>query len=150
MRLNRKKFQQMMDEKKLSSGQVQRLTGLSEKTFGWIMQHGFVEPCTMECLADAVGCQMREITAPEITGRNENVIEFVKDSKRATVTFCQGRYKSRIKKLAAERPEECEIVAENQDGSLCAHIPVAWIKINPTHQLTEEQRKEIAERFKRK
>ncbi len=59
-------------------------------------------------------------------------------------------YKSRIKKLAAERPEECEIVAENQDGSLCAHIPVAWIKINPAKQLSEEQRREIAERFKRK
>ena len=26
-------------------------------------------------------------------------------------------------------PEECEIVAENQDGSLCVYIPVAWIKI---------------------
>lgn len=51
---------------------------------------------------------------------------------------------------AAERPEECEIVAENQDGSLCANIPVAWIKINPTKQLSEEQRREIAERFKRK
>ena len=80
----------------------------------------------------------------------ENVIEFIKDSERATVTFCQGRYKSRIKKLAAKRPEECEIVAENQDSSLCAHIPVAWIKINPTKQLPEEQRREIAERFKRR
>ncbi|MBD5521217.1 MAG: hypothetical protein HDR03_08370 [Lachnospiraceae bacterium] len=85
-----------------------------------------------------------------MTGNVENVIEFTKDSKRASVTFCQGRYKSRIKKLAADRPEECQIVAENTDGSLCAHIPVAWIKINPTKQLSEEQRKEIAERFKRK
>ncbi|RKI36837.1 hypothetical protein D7V86_24925 [bacterium D16-51] len=85
-----------------------------------------------------------------MTGNVENVIEFIKDSGRATVSFCQGRYKSRIKKLAAERPEECEIVAENQDGSLCAHIPVAWIKINPTKQLSEEQSREIAERFKRK
>ena len=46
--------------------------------------------------------------------------------------------------------EECEIMAENQDGSLCAHIPVAWIKINPAKQLSEEQRRGIAERFKRK
>ena len=90
-----------------------------------------------------------EILLPEITGNVENVIEFIKDSERAAVTFCQGRYKSRIKKLAAERPEECEIVAENQDGSLCAHIPVAWIKINPTQQLTEEQREQRAETMRR-
>lgn len=52
----------------------------------------------------------------------ENVIEFIGDEKRATVTFSQGRYKSRIRKLAEEHPEECQIMAENKDGSLCAHI----------------------------
>lgn len=77
-----------------------------------------------------------EILLAEITGNVANVIEFIKDSGRAAVIFCQGRYKSRIKKLAAERPEECVIVAENQDGSLCVHIPVAWIKINPTQRFT--------------
>ncbi|NBH99773.1 hypothetical protein D7Y41_32995 [Anaerotruncus sp. 1XD22-93] len=75
-----------------------------------------------------------------MTGNVENVIEFIKDSERATVTFCQGRYKSRIKKLAAERPEECEIVAENQDGSLCAHVPTTWIRISPPAARTETQR----------
>lgn len=75
----------------------------------------------------------------------ENVIEFVRDEKRATVTFSQGRYKTRIRKLAVKRPEECQIVAENRDGSLCAHIPVSWIRINPTQQLTEKQKE--ARRF---
>lgn len=79
----------------------------------------------------------------------ENVIEFLENQERATVTFSQGRYKSRIKKLAAERPEECGIVAENQDGSLCAHIPVAWIRINPGMELTEEQREQKAETMRR-
>ncbi len=79
----------------------------------------------------------------------ENVIEFLENQERATVTFSQGRYKTRIRRLAAERPEECQIVAENQDGSLCAHIPVAWIKINPTQQLTEEQREQRAETMRR-
>ena len=79
----------------------------------------------------------------------ENVIEFLENQERATVTFSQGRYKTRIRRLAAERPEECQIVAENQDGSLCAHIPVAWIKINPTQQLTEEQREQRAENMRR-
>ena len=43
----------------------------------------------------------------------ENVIEFIKDEARATVTFSQGRYKNRVKQLAKSHPEECEIVAEN-------------------------------------
>ena len=80
---------------------------------------------------------------------NENVIEFLKDESQATVTFSQGRYISRIKKFAAERPEECKIVAENKDGTICAHIPVSWIKIAPPREvkLTEEQRQALAERL---
>ena len=81
--------------------------------------------------------------------RVENVIEFIENEKRATVTFSQGRFKTRIRKLAAEHPEECQIVAENKDGSICAHVPVGWIKINPTRQLSDEQRSELAERMKR-
>ena len=76
----------------------------------------------------------------------ENVIEFILNESRATVTFTQGRYKSRIRELAKRFPDECEIVAENADGSLCAHIPVAWVRINPPAQLTEEQREARAER----
>lgn len=79
----------------------------------------------------------------------ENVIEFIENEKRATVTFSQGRFKTRIRKLAVEHPEECQIVAENKDGSICAHVPVGWIKINPTRQLSDEQRSELAERMKR-
>ena len=70
----------------------------------------------------------------------ENVIEFIKDEKRATVTFSQGRYKTRIKELTKSHPEECEIVAENKDGSICAHVPVAWVKIAPVRKTSEERR----------
>lgn len=79
----------------------------------------------------------------------ENVIEFIKGEDRATVTFSQGRYKSRVKNLAARYPEECQIVAENKDGSICAHIPVSWVRINPSMKLTEEQREKMAERARR-
>lgn len=78
---------------------------------------------------------------------NENVIEFLEDEQRATVTFSQGRYKRRIKKLAAEHPEKCQIMEENTDGSMCAHIPVTWIKISPPKQFTEEQRQQMGERL---
>lgn len=69
----------------------------------------------------------------------ENVIEFLKDEQQAGVTFSQGRYKSRIRALAKKYPDECQIVAENKDGSIYAHIPVTWIRINPDRVLTEKQ-----------
>ena len=80
---------------------------------------------------------------------NENVIEFIKDEKRATCTFTQGRYISKIRKLAKDFPDECEIVAENEDGSVLAHVPVSWVQITRRKlNLSEEQRKQMAERLR--
>ena len=80
---------------------------------------------------------------------NENVIDWIRDSKYATVTFSQGRYITKIKKLAEKYPEECEIVAENPDGSIMAHIPVKWILIsNRSRDLSEEERQVIADRLR--
>ena len=145
MRINGKRILEVMKKKSLTQETVCSRTGLYPKSFQWIVKKGFASEDAAERIADAVGLTVGEILLPEISGHVENVIEFVKDSERASVTFCQGRYKSRVEKLAARRPEECEIVAENPDGSLCAHIPVSWIKINPTQQLTEEQRERRAE-----
>lgn len=88
----------------------------------------------MERIAVAAEAEVEAILLPEITGNIENTIEFIKDNEKATVTFSQGRYKGRIRKLAKSHPEECQIIAENQDGSLCAHIPVNIIRDgeNPT------------------
>lgn len=79
---------------------------------------------------------------------HENVIEFERDSKTATVTFCQGRYISRIKKLAERFPDDVEIISDGK--SLVAHIPSRWIKINPPKQLdlSDERREELAERLR--
>lgn len=88
-----------------------------------------------------------EILLPETSGYVENAIEFIKDGERATVSFSQGRFKGRTRKLAAQRPEECQVVAENKDGSLCAHIPVSWIRIIPPRELSEEQKEKSRERM---
>lgn len=69
----------------------------------------------------------------------ENVIEFLRDEKTASVTFCQGRYVSRIKKLATKYPDECQIVRENRDGSILAHVPVSWVKVSRPAELSEKQ-----------
>lgn len=79
---------------------------------------------------------------------NENVIEFLRGQDTASVTFSQGRYITRIKKLAEEYPDECQIIAENQDGSIFAHLPVSWVKISPPRQYSEEQREAMAERLR--
>ena len=145
MRLNGKKVMEIMAEKNLTAETVCSRTGLFEKSFHWIIENGNASVDAMERIADSIGVTVGEIALPDISGNVENGIEFLKDSDRATVSFSQGRYISRIKKLAAERPAECEIVAENTDGSICAHIPVSWVKINPTQQLSDERRQRMAD-----
>lgn len=55
---------------------------------------------------------------------------------------------TRIKRLAAEHPEQVQIIAENGDGSICAHIPVSWVKIKPEMHLTQEQKNKRKDNLK--
>jgi hypothetical protein len=75
----------------------------------------------------------------------ENVIEFLHNQKVATVTFSQGRYISRIKELAEKRPDECKITHTNTDGTIVAHIPTEWIRINPKMELSDEEKQRRTE-----
>ena len=77
----------------------------------------------------------------------ENAIEWINGQNRVTVTLSQGRYISKVKKLAMKFPDEVQIVKENEDGTILAHIPLNYIKINrASRDLTEEEREELAER----
>lgn len=75
----------------------------------------------------------------------ENVIEFLNGQKRATVTLSQGRYKTKIEKLAKERPDECKILARNSDGTILAHVPTSWVKISPPRkvEMSEDRKEEL-------
>lgn len=77
----------------------------------------------------------------------ENVIEWIRDSKTATLTICQGRYITKIERLAEEYPEEVEIVARNEDGSILARVPISYIKVSRPREVSEEQRQASAERL---
>lgn len=55
---------------------------------------------------------------------------------------------TKIKKLATEHPEQVEIIAENKDGSIYAHIPTAWVKINPKREISEEEKENMRIRIK--
>lgn len=84
-----------------------------------------------------------------MSAATDNIIEFLRNQETATVTFCQGRFVTKIKKMAKQYPDECEIVAENKDGSILAHIPVKWIKISKNKtNMSDEQRAKSAERLR--
>lgn len=76
----------------------------------------------------------------------ENVIEWYTGNDTATVTFAQGKYKTKIRKLAEQYPNEVEIVAENKDGSLCAHVPLSYIRIMRPRDVSEEERERLRQR----
>lgn len=76
----------------------------------------------------------------------ENAIEWLNGQDRVTVSFSQGKFINKIKRLA-EKNTEVEIVAENKDGSICAHLPLKYIKINPPRVMSEEQKELARERL---
>ena len=74
-----------------------------------------------------------------------NTIEWLRNDEAATVSITQRRIITQIKKLAEIRPDECQIIAENDNGSICAKVPIAWIKIIPNRNLSDAERKRRAE-----
>lgn len=147
MRLNINKYQEMMQQRNIEKADIERMTGITVQTLDWIFENEYLEVSTLERLAQVVECDTREIALPDHYG-NENVIEWVKDGKMATLSLTQGRTISRVMKLAKRRPEECKIVAQNTDGSICARVPVGWIKISPIREVSEEQKEAARARMK--
>lgn len=139
MRLNTSIYRDILNESGLDDAYVCKRTGLSERTLSWILENGFIEVSTLERIADALGCEAGTIMLPDYEGCTENVVEWLKNEKQATLTLSQRRTISRVKKLAETHPKECQIMAENKDGSIYAHIPVSWIKIGPPREMTEKQ-----------
>ena len=77
----------------------------------------------------------------------ENVLEFISGTRTATVTFTNKKHINRIKKLYEERKDDFKYFKENTDGSVCAKIPLKWIKINAgskTGRVMTEEQKEAA------
>lgn len=77
----------------------------------------------------------------------ENVIEFISNTRTATVTFTNKKHINRIKKLYEERKDDFKYFVENPDGSVCAKLPLKWIKVNPgskTGRIMTEEQKEAA------
>ena len=88
----------------------------------------------------------------DFDNNNENCIEFLSGERSAVVLFTNRKHINRIKKLYEERKDDFKYFHENTDGSICAKIPLKWIKISPTKRnsriYTEEEKRKIAERLK--
>ena len=80
---------------------------------------------------------------------DEFAIEWIKGDSYAGITVPSGTaLKSKLLRLAKDHPNEVKIIAENNDGSMFAHIPVKYIKISPPRKVSDEQREAASERFK--
>ena len=73
----------------------------------------------------------------------ENMVEFISGARTATVSFTNRKHINRIKNIYEERKDDFKYFRENHDGSICAKIPLKWIKISPTKRnsriYTEEE-----------
>lgn len=79
----------------------------------------------------------------------ENELEWLRGQKVIAGTLCRGKFANRIRKYAKERPDEVQILADNEDGSIFFHMPAKYLHIYPPHarELTEEQKAASKERL---
>ena len=80
----------------------------------------------------------------------DNCIEWLTGQKEVSITFSQKKYINKLKKYARDHPAEVKIISENNDGSICAHIPLSWIKVSPPRkgrEMSEEEKAMMAERL---
>lgn len=78
---------------------------------------------------------------------SENCIEFITGESVATVTLTQRARITQFKKLAERFPEKMDYI-ENKDGSLCGHIPAAWVKFRAPNNISEEERARLSRNAK--
>ena len=77
---------------------------------------------------------------------HENAFEFYSEDEIATLSLHKKKYINRIKKLKESHPDEVDYI-ENQDGTMIVHLPVCWLKINPSRKMSEEQLEDLRARF---
>ena len=82
----------------------------------------------------------------------ENMIEWQTNARTTTVTFTNPKHIRKIKELYEEHAEDFRYFKLNKDGSVCAKIPLKWIRISAgrtgsKREMTEEQKQALRERL---
>ena len=71
----------------------------------------------------------------------ETIINFNEGEDTASVYTCNKALRRRLEQLAQERPEECRLFkVSHWDQAVEYYIPKAWVKINPTRILSEDEK----------
>ena len=80
---------------------------------------------------------------------NENCIEWISNQHSITCTFSQLKWVNKVKQLHKKHPDKVKIVAENEDGSIVAKMPIKALKLSIIErELSEEKREELSKAFK--
>ena len=80
---------------------------------------------------------------------NENCIEWISNQHSITCTFSQLKWVNKVKQLKKKHPDKVKIVAENEDGSIVAKMPIKALKLSIIERdLSEEKREELSKSFK--
>ena len=82
----------------------------------------------------------------------ENMIEWISGTRSATVTFTNQKHIRKIKELYEVHKEDFKYFKENSDGSVCAKIPLKWVRIGAgrtgtKREMTDEQKQALRERL---
>lgn len=78
----------------------------------------------------------------------ETAINYIAGESIASFFSAERKWINKITNYATKYPNDVIITATNDDGSICATIPVKWFKLSPPRQVSEEQRQAASERFK--
>lgn len=75
----------------------------------------------------------------------ETCFEFVDTDDIATFYSSDRKYVNIIRKLKKKYPDDVDIRADNDDGSICAHVPKSWMRVRPPKKVSEQQRARMRE-----
>lgn len=80
----------------------------------------------------------------------ETVYEHVDGNDTFTVTAAERWSVGMIRRLKDKYPDQVEIIKENEDGSIFAHVPSSWMRIKPKRHvdISDERREELREQLK--
>lgn len=76
----------------------------------------------------------------------ETIIVFDEQHDAAEVFTYNARLSRRLRELCEQRPADARLTKDNGSGGLTFRCPKTWIRINPTRQLSPEQKAHMAER----
>lgn len=79
----------------------------------------------------------------------ETIINFNEAEPTATIYTHNGALTRKLETLADQRPTEAKRGRAFSDGGREYIVPKRWVKVNASRILTEEQKANIAARFKK-